>query len=121
MDWNETSHRRQFLHLAASVAALPALPHSARAQPYPSRAIRWIVPFAVGSSATTLLLEGASRPYAMFKDYWKYEWVLPVYHYEGIEPLLATIAERVIAPAEGTVKALEKKRRRIEAELIKPQ
>jgi hypothetical protein len=23
------------------------------------------------------LLEGASRPYAMFKDYWKYEWVLP--------------------------------------------
>jgi len=25
------------------------------------------------------LLEGSSRPYAMFKDYWKYEWVLPVY------------------------------------------
>jgi hypothetical protein len=25
------------------------------------------------------LLEGASRPYAMFKDYWKYDWVLPVY------------------------------------------
>jgi hypothetical protein len=27
------------------------------------------------------LIEGASRPYAMFKDYWKYEWVLPVYRY----------------------------------------
>jgi hypothetical protein len=39
------------------------------------------------------LLEGASRPYAMFKDYWKYDWVLPVYRYEGIEPLLATLAE----------------------------
>ena len=25
------------------------------------------------------LLEGSSRPYAMFKDYWKYDWVLPVY------------------------------------------
>jgi hypothetical protein len=25
-----------------------------------------------------LLLEVSSRPYAMFKDYWKYEWVLPV-------------------------------------------
>ena len=25
------------------------------------------------------LLEGSSRPYSMFKDYWKYEWVLPVY------------------------------------------
>jgi hypothetical protein len=67
------------------------------------------------------LLEGASRPYAMFKDYWKYEWVLPVYRYEGIEPLLATLAENVIAPAEGKVKALEQRRRMIEAELTKPQ
>ena len=52
------------------------------------------------------LLEGSSRPYAMFKDYWKYDWVLPVYRYEGLEPLLATLAEKVIAPAEGKVKAL---------------
>src|SRR5262249_53578688 len=27
------------------------------------------------------LLEGASRPYSMFRDYWKYDWVLPVYRY----------------------------------------
>jgi hypothetical protein len=67
------------------------------------------------------LLEGASRPYAMFKDYWKYEWVLPVYRYEGLEPLLATLAEKVIAPAEGKVKALQERRRMIEAELTKPQ
>jgi uncharacterized protein YjbI with pentapeptide repeats len=67
------------------------------------------------------LLEGASRPYAMFKDYWKYDWVLPVYRYEGLEPLLATLAEKVIAPAEGKVKALEERRRMIEAELTKPQ
>jgi uncharacterized protein YjbI with pentapeptide repeats len=67
------------------------------------------------------LLEGASRPYAMFKDYWKYEWVLPVYRYEGLEPLLATLAEKVIAPAEAKVKALEERRRMIEAELTKPQ
>jgi len=67
------------------------------------------------------LLEGASRPYSMFKDYWKYEWVLPVYRYEGLEPLLATLAEKVIAPAEGKVRALEERRRMIEAELIKPQ
>jgi hypothetical protein len=50
------------------------------------------------------LLEGSSRPYAMFKDYWKYDWVLPVYRYEGLEPLLAAVAERVIAPAEAKVK-----------------
>jgi hypothetical protein len=65
------------------------------------------------------LLEGVSRPYAMFKDYWKYDWVLPVYWYEGLEPLLATLAEKVIAPAEKKVKEL--RRRMIEAELTKPQ
>jgi hypothetical protein len=65
------------------------------------------------------LLEGSSRPYAMFKDYWKYEWVLPVYRYDGLEPLLATLADKVIAPAEGKVKDL--RRRLIEAELTKPQ
>jgi uncharacterized protein YjbI with pentapeptide repeats len=65
------------------------------------------------------LLEGSSRPYAMFKDYWKYDWVLPPYQYEGLEPLLATLAERVIAPAEAKVKALEERRRLIEAELTK--
>jgi hypothetical protein len=67
------------------------------------------------------LLEGAAQPYAMFKDYWKYDWVLPVYRYEGLELLLATLAEKVIAPAEGKVKALEGRRRMIEAELTKPQ
>ena len=67
------------------------------------------------------LLEGSSRPYAMFKDYWKYEWVLPVYRYEGLEPLLATLAEKVIAPAETKVNALAERRRMIEAELTKPQ
>jgi hypothetical protein len=67
------------------------------------------------------LLEGSSRPYAMFKDYWKYEWVLPVYRYEGLEPLLATLAEKVIAPAEAKAKGLAERRRMIEAELTKPQ
>jgi uncharacterized protein YjbI with pentapeptide repeats len=67
------------------------------------------------------LLEGASRPYSMFKDYWKYDWVLPVYRYEGLGPLLASLAEKVIAPAEGKVRALEERRRLIEAELTKPQ
>jgi hypothetical protein len=67
------------------------------------------------------LLEGTSRPYSMFRDYWKYDWVLPVYRYDGLEPLLATLAEKVITPAEGKVKALEERRRIIEAELKKPQ
>jgi tripartite-type tricarboxylate transporter receptor subunit TctC len=40
--------RRQFLHLAAGVAALPALPHIAWAQAYPTRPVRIIVGFAPG-------------------------------------------------------------------------
>jgi pentapeptide repeat protein len=69
-----------------------------------------------------LLLEGSSL-YSMFKDFdpQDFHWVLPVYRYEGLEPLLATLAEKVIAPAEGKVKALEERQRMIEAELIKPQ
>jgi hypothetical protein len=35
--------------------------------------------------------------------------------------LLATLAEKVIAPAEGKVQALGERRRMIEAELTKPQ
>ena len=36
--------RRTFLHLAAGAAALPALSHVARAQAYPTRPVRIIVP-----------------------------------------------------------------------------
>src|SRR6266581_921681 len=38
--------RRRFMHLAAGVAALPALPHPARAQTCPTRSVTIIVPFA---------------------------------------------------------------------------
>src|SRR5215475_8193048 len=38
--------RRQFLHLAAGAAALPAVSRFANAQSYPTRPVRVIVPFA---------------------------------------------------------------------------
>jgi tripartite-type tricarboxylate transporter receptor subunit TctC len=41
-------HRRQFLHLAAGVAALPAGSRIARAQAYPTRPVRIIVAYAAG-------------------------------------------------------------------------
>jgi tripartite-type tricarboxylate transporter receptor subunit TctC len=41
-------HRRQFLHLAAGAAALPALSRVGRAQAYPSRPVRIVVGFTVG-------------------------------------------------------------------------
>jgi tripartite-type tricarboxylate transporter receptor subunit TctC len=40
--------RRQFLHLAAGAAALPAISRMARAQAYPTRPVRIIVPFGPG-------------------------------------------------------------------------
>jgi tripartite-type tricarboxylate transporter receptor subunit TctC len=46
-------HRRQFLHLATGVAALPALPRIAWAQVYPSRPITIVVGFAAGGPTDT--------------------------------------------------------------------
>jgi tripartite-type tricarboxylate transporter receptor subunit TctC len=43
--------RRQFLHLAAGAAALPAVSRIARAQAYPSRTVTMIVPFAAGGGS----------------------------------------------------------------------
>src|SRR5205807_3746091 len=41
-------HRRQFLHLAAGAAVLPALSGATSAQAYPSRPVRWIVGYPAG-------------------------------------------------------------------------
>jgi tripartite-type tricarboxylate transporter receptor subunit TctC len=41
--------RRRFLQLAAGAAAMPAVPRLANAQAYPSRPVRWIVPFGAGN------------------------------------------------------------------------
>jgi tripartite-type tricarboxylate transporter receptor subunit TctC len=43
-----TLPRRTFLHLAAGAAALPAVSRIARAQAYPTRPVRMIVPYATG-------------------------------------------------------------------------
>ena len=42
--------RRNFLHLAAGAAALPAVSRIARAQAYPARPVRIVVGFGSGSA-----------------------------------------------------------------------
>src|SRR5262245_1827272 len=46
--------RRQFLHAAASAAALAVASRSARAQIYPSRPITMIVPYPAGGPTDTI-------------------------------------------------------------------
>ena len=59
LDYHRMSHwegmmklpRRQFLHLAAGAAALPAVSRLAWAQAYPTRPVRLIVGFAAGGDS----------------------------------------------------------------------
>ena len=43
--------RRKFLHLAAGAAAVPAVSRMARAQTYPTRPVRIVVPFPAGNAS----------------------------------------------------------------------
>jgi tripartite-type tricarboxylate transporter receptor subunit TctC len=55
--------RRDFLHLAAGAAALPAMSHVVRAQAYPTRPVRLIVPLAPGEQLPTDT--GSAHPFSI--------------------------------------------------------
>jgi uncharacterized protein YjbI with pentapeptide repeats len=56
------------------------------------------------------LIEGGDRPYSMFRDYWKYDWVLDVRRYESLESLMRTFTSEVVAPAELKLAEIEQRR-----------
>src|SRR6516165_1621449 len=67
-----TLRRRQFLHWAAVAAALPAMSRIARAQSYPSRPVRLIVPNAAAGANDIIarligqwLLERLGQPFVI--------------------------------------------------------
>jgi tripartite-type tricarboxylate transporter receptor subunit TctC len=75
--------RRKFLHLAVSAAALPATSRIARAQTYPSRPIRLVVPFPPGG-----VFDFIGRPLA-----------------EHLRPFLGSVFVENIGGAGGTLGA----------------
>ena len=56
------------------------------------------------------VIAGTEQEYSMFKDSWKYDWVLPVVRYEDSELLLTHLGELVIEPAEIKHKQLSERR-----------
>jgi tripartite-type tricarboxylate transporter receptor subunit TctC len=53
--------RRQFVHVVGSIAALPVFSRLARAQAYPTRPVRVIVPLSAGSAADILARQLAMK------------------------------------------------------------
>ena len=47
--------------------------------------------------------EGTSTEYGIFDDFKAYPWVLAIHHYLDLNNLVASLKERVIAPAERKV------------------
>jgi tripartite-type tricarboxylate transporter receptor subunit TctC len=75
--------RRRFLHLTAGAAALPAVSGIARAQAYPTRPIRLVIPFPPGGA-----YDAVGRPWA-----------------DKMKPLLGTVVVENIGGASGALGA----------------
>jgi len=63
------------------------------------------------------LLLSSEYEYGMFEDLLHYPWVLEPYRYDSLGELLASLGERVIAPAAAKAKDIEERRKALEGGL----
>jgi uncharacterized protein YjbI with pentapeptide repeats len=82
--------------------------------------LRAIVPDLPSVPVQPIILAMQEEP-GMFDFYRNFRSFLNVHRYANQEQLIADLGEKVIAPAEWKVKALQERRRVIEAELTNPQ
>jgi hypothetical protein len=65
------------------------------------------------------LILSSEYEYSMFQDFLDYPWVLAPYRYDSPENLLASLEERVIAPAAAKAEETEERRKAIEREMAR--
>jgi hypothetical protein len=46
------------------------------------------------------VLQASAEEYSMFEHFTRYPWVLEIYRYQSLEEVIASLTEKVIAPAE---------------------
>ena len=88
------SHRRQFLHLAAGAAAMPAVSRIAQAQAYPTQPVHWVVGYTPG---------GGNDIFARLMGQWLQERLGQPFVIENRPGAGSNIATEVVvnAPADG--------------------
>jgi tripartite-type tricarboxylate transporter receptor subunit TctC len=106
--------RRQFLHLAASAAILPAASRIARAQIYPTRFVRIVVPFPPGGSADPVARVVANR----LSEIWGQQVVAE--NKAGAGGNIASISVSQSAPDGYTLSAAEISSQQIVMSILQP-
>jgi uncharacterized protein YjbI with pentapeptide repeats len=56
------------------------------------------------------ILERGNSPYALFTDYWKYDWVLDIVEYRSADELVKGLDKKIIAAAASKIEALTVRR-----------
>jgi uncharacterized protein YjbI with pentapeptide repeats len=79
-----------------------------------------IIPGFPSLPVQPILLRGRGEFVSLLGHLAEFPWVLPTFEYASHDHLLANLDEGVIEPAEAYVRALEERRRAVEAKLAKP-